>query len=170
MWVFSKIGFYSAVQKQGCRPDEVEVRSRCRGDLERLNRAVKGDYKIISNEGTDYPYRIRLSKSVWAEFCYDQAVDIDYNNFKNTIDDSAFETKAQQNRRHYAYMGVWKAMLALEDTLPKKGRRTWSSYQEEHFHDRDSGHCLPEPLRAPPASKRKAKVKDNFKPMSYWGK
>lgn len=113
MWVFSKIGFYSAVQKRTCKPDEVEVRSRCRGDLERLNQAVKGKYKITSNGGTDYLFRLRMPKEKWALFVCDQALKIDYDNFKSTIDVSTFETREQQNRRHNAYMGVWRAMLAL---------------------------------------------------------
>jgi hypothetical protein len=133
MWVFSKIGFYSAVQKRTCKPDEVEVRSRCRGDLERLNRAVKGKYKITSNGGTDYPFRLRMPKEKWALFVCDQALKIDYCNFKDTIGISTFETMEQKNRRHNAYMGVWRAMLALEETMPKKGKRTWSNYRDEYM-------------------------------------
>lgn len=138
MWVFSRIGFYSAVKKPGLKSGKLEIRARCRGDLIRLLHATGTKTKIIENEGTDYPFRVRLNKSVWADFVCDQAMSIDYPNFKSTIDTNRFESYVQKNRRHKAYMGVWAAMLGLEETLPKRSKWSRSSmqdYESDLVHD-----------------------------------
>ncbi len=66
MWVFTKTGFYSVVKKPGCAPDELEVRSRCRKDLEVLKRQAGVKSKILTSAGTDY--RVFPARVHGAEF------------------------------------------------------------------------------------------------------
>ena len=85
MWVFTKSGFYSVVKKPECSPDELEVRARCRKDLEVLKKETGVKSKIFTNAGTDYPFRICMNREVWAKFLADEAMSIDYPNFKDQV-------------------------------------------------------------------------------------
>jgi hypothetical protein len=138
MWVFTKSGFYSAVKKPGCAPGELEVRARCKGDFQRLIHVTGASCRIIDNAGTDYPFRVRMHRTLWADFVYNQAIDIDYDNFKGQIDVNQWESMSQRNRRHDAYMGVWRALLALEETMPKTGTIGGGDLQDDRgfYYDR----------------------------------
>jgi len=84
MWVFTKSGFYSVVRKPGCAPGELEVRARCKKDLEILKKQAGTMSKILTNAGTDYPFRIRMRREIWARFLADEAMNIDYAQVSRT--------------------------------------------------------------------------------------
>jgi hypothetical protein len=65
MWTFTKSGYYSVAKKPDCAPDELEVRARCRKDLEILKKQTGVKSKILTNAGTDYPFRIRMKREAW---------------------------------------------------------------------------------------------------------
>ena len=106
MWVFSGTGFVSAVRKAD-RPDVITVRSRDRKSLEPLAQ-VAGVEIWISPYG-DYPYRAFVEPKVFAEWVEAQAMNIDYDNFKNHV------AKTRGYDYTHALHDVWVAMLATED-------------------------------------------------------
>lgn len=134
MWVFTKSGFYSVVNKPGCAPDELEVRSRCRKDLEVLKRQAGVKSKILTNAGTDYPFRIRINWEIWARFLAESAMEIDYPNFKDEVLSNKTDSLRARRHRHDVYHEVWKVLLSLSETSRKKKRYIWRDL-EDHVED-----------------------------------
>lgn len=124
MWVFTRAGFYSVLKKPVCAADELEVRTRCRKDLEVLKKKTGSTSKILRNAGTDYPFRIRINREVWASFIADEAMSIDYPNFKDEALFGRTGSARERKHRHDVYHDVWKALLSLSGTSRKRmGRR-----------------------------------------------
>jgi hypothetical protein len=68
MWLFTTIGFFSAVQKSGT--DDLTIQVRVRDDLDRLRAKYLpelGPTKV--GGGTDYPYRATVSHDAFARAC-----------------------------------------------------------------------------------------------------
>lgn len=89
MWLCTKLGFYSIVQKA---PDEVHVRARCKKDLENLKKAVKEKihrgaslWKIVRTEPADYRFRMVVSAVSLQSIMQVLALELDYPNFKGVI-------------------------------------------------------------------------------------
>jgi hypothetical protein len=116
MWAFTKSGFYSVVEKPSCAPDELEVRARCRKDLEVLKKQTGSKSKILTNAGTDYPFRIVMRQEIWAKFLADEAMAIDYPNFKDEVLFGKAEGPRRRKLRHDVYHEVWRALLSLSET------------------------------------------------------
>jgi hypothetical protein len=134
MWIMSRQGFYSVVKKPGCAPDELEVRARCRKDLEVLKKQTGSKSKILTNAGTDYPFRIRMKREIWAKFLADEAMEVDYANFKDEVLFGKTETPRRRKHRHDVYFDVWKALLSLSDP-PGKGQRDKRRELQETLED-----------------------------------
>lgn len=98
-------------------PNVLVIRARVRADLEELNRLLPKAHKIIVNGGTDYPYRLRVSREAWRQAVVTMTEAIDYTNFKDSV------TVKQGRKRHDAYMRVWSAMLWLEEAVGGRRRR-----------------------------------------------
>lgn len=64
-------------------PDLVLVRSRDLESLEYFTSKLARKPEILINAGTDYKYRLVTKKATWAKFVENEALAIDYNNFKN---------------------------------------------------------------------------------------
>ena len=117
MWIFCKLGFFSAVQHRN-KPDVLLVRARIKGDLERLIGAMTkeerellcGNPKVEITPNADYRYRTEIPKVVFAELVRETAEEIDYDNFKNAAHDGTV--------RDEAYMDVWRAMWSAQN-FPK---------------------------------------------------
>lgn len=119
MWVFTKSGFYSAIEYEPHRhPEEAEqigavggshvlVRGRVQKDIDVL--AERCGSRVMCDDSADYMFRTIISRQSWADFLAQSAQDIDYGNFKSTIKD---------HDRHSAYMGVWSAVHSLQ---PRRG-------------------------------------------------
>jgi hypothetical protein len=107
MWLFTESGFISAVRKHD-HPNVFTVRSRDRKSLEPLAKAA-GVEIWISPYG-DYPYRAFVEPKVFAEWVETQAMNIDYDNFKNHV------AKTRGYDYTHALHDVWVAMLATEDS------------------------------------------------------
>jgi len=56
----------------------------------------------------DYPYRVFMNKAEWGRYLADQAMDIDYTNFKNRIG-QIDATRAN------VYLKAWSALQHIED-------------------------------------------------------
>jgi hypothetical protein len=79
MWIFTETGFISAVRKN----EEFQVRARDSKSLESLARFT--GLAIIKTPLADYPYRIVINQQLFCDWISQQAMNINYSNFKSQI-------------------------------------------------------------------------------------
>jgi hypothetical protein len=110
MWLFTKFGFFSIVQKpEDIAIQTVTIRSRVKNDLISLcKQYLKSDCKILTFENSDYRHRITVSKSEFASALMQIALDIDYDNFKNEV------YRSQGSDRAAVYGDVWADVYQLQ--------------------------------------------------------
>ncbi len=112
MWIFTTLGFFSAVQKPGT--DHLTIRARAKGDLDALRAAYLPDLSPTTSQGgSDYPWRATVSHAAFAAALQKMALDIHYPNFKSAV------AKAQGSARAHAYGAVWGALLDLPEATVK---------------------------------------------------
>jgi hypothetical protein len=158
MWVFTRSGFFSVVKKPGCAPDELEVRARCRRDLEVLQKQTGVKSKILANAGTDYPFRIPMRREIWAKFLADEAMEIEYANFKDEVLFGNRETPRRRRHRHDVYFEVWRALLSLSETPGKRPRCSWRELEENLEDDQNLIEAsAPDSSFAPPEKRTPAR-------------
>ena len=113
MWLMTKYGFYSIVQKQ---PGEYHVRSRERKDIENLmTRLPLAQVRIIESKSSDYPFRIIVKKEDVEAIMKFLGETIDYDNFKNKIDQT-------RDQRHKPYHEVWRILAWALGAYGRKPR------------------------------------------------
>lgn len=81
MWIFTKHGMISVVQKD----DKMHVRSRSEATLE----AIMPSAHVEHWPRADYPYRVLMTRQRWLRLANRLADEVDYDNFKaacKTID------------------------------------------------------------------------------------
>jgi hypothetical protein len=110
MWIMLSDCFLSIVSKD-CGPVELLVRARRAGDIEK----VFPDAKVIKSTNTDYAFRAVLPRSAVKAAIASQIDNINYGNFKNSVEDTSL---------HAAYVGVWCAMAGLQHPPPEIERST----------------------------------------------
>jgi hypothetical protein len=103
MWLFTVDGFLSIVNKD-CGPDELLVRARVKGDIER----AFPDARVTETPRADYRYRAAINRNALADYLQRQVQNLDYENFKEEIGD---------HDRHAAYLQVWTAMHRMQEKL-----------------------------------------------------
>lgn len=106
MWIFTSTGFLSIVSKD-CSPDELLVRARREGDIEK----VFPDAKVEKTVGVDYLYRARMDRGVVAQAIGGLLYDLDYSNFKDSIPYADKELKS-------ACTKVWSIMASTQKIPP----------------------------------------------------
>lgn len=106
MWITTKFGYFSVVQKPGEKL--LTIRARVRGDLENLQQCYLPKLKIVEGAGTDYPYRAKVSHKAFANAVKKMVLDIDYRNFKEVVADE------QGVGREMVYARVWSVLIGLE--------------------------------------------------------
>jgi len=157
MWVFTKDGFFSAVEKPVDKGhDMITIRARAKIDLENLLKEIVKEMPIIVDAGTDYEYRIRLLKSEWADYLAQTAKDIDYENFKH-------EVGLIDKKRANTYLSIWSNLLRVADRVVKQSifleddyaynQRTQSINWRELWRDE-------EPIKLPLTKDEKRKIKN----------
>lgn len=107
MWIVTREGFYSAVQKDG--DTDLTVRARVKQDLTNLLPYLSGtvkQYPIITTPDNDYGFRIKCSHEDWACALAQLAREIDYSNFKREI--GTIDPKRKDVLHH-----VWSALYEL---------------------------------------------------------
>ena len=104
MWLCFNNAFLSIVSKD-CQPDELLVRARRKGDIER----VFPDAKVERTVGNDYLFRARIKRAAVAEVIAAQVAGIAYPNFKNSV---------RSDPLHHAYNRVWHVMADLQEVPP----------------------------------------------------
>jgi hypothetical protein len=88
MWIFTSGGFVSAVQhdkNSSC----ILVRARLRKHLYDI--AGFSGTRIIRNMDADYPYRVEVDREVFASWLYRKAMNLDYDNYKDSVKDQRFK-------------------------------------------------------------------------------
>ncbi len=102
MWLMTKLGFYSIVEK---RTDEYHIRSRSRVDLENLKGLLDSDSlgELVVGGYTDYPFRFITNWSGLREVFVSLSDTIDYPNFKSAVS----QLPDQQSK---PYGRVWSIM------------------------------------------------------------
>ena len=110
MWLCLRDSFLSIVAKD-CAANELMVRARRPGDIEKCF----PDAKVTRNTGSDYLYRAVLPRDVVKQAMVAMIDQIDYPNFKDTVEDRSL---------HAAYVGVWHAMAGLQHPPPDIERAT----------------------------------------------
>lgn len=140
MWIFTQIGFFSAVRADPARVDGlpkdrpyVMVRARVEEDLVNLQGLWSELYEgeapeILRWKGRDYPARVILAQEEWVQLAAALAEDIDYPNFKSRV------TETQGWARHDLYSRVWGVMNDAARKLadmakpkPKAKGRRWQA-------------------------------------------
>lgn len=104
MWICLTDAFFSIVDKE-CGPDELLVRARRPGDIEK----VFPNAKVESREGTDYQFRARVKRTDVANALMMEVIAVDYDNFKGATKD---------RRLHDAYASFWHDHAALQPSRP----------------------------------------------------
>ena len=104
MWVFTTTGFVSAVFKDNA----LQVRARDRRSLQPL--AKQTGAKIIATPLADYPYRIAITNEQFSQWVMNQAMSIDYKNFKSEVAGTLGYGFAKPLNQ------VWSAMHDVEDS------------------------------------------------------
>ncbi len=113
MWLITKYGFFSVVQKSGSSKDELTVRSRVRADLESLKLKYLPELGMITESAsTDYRYRAKAKRSDVMAALVKAVGDIDYSNFKDEV------AKVQGTSRAHVYGEIWHTLHKLQTTLP----------------------------------------------------
>ena len=122
MWLFTTYGFYSAVcarqgdgkQNQPVDPDRMMIRARVREHLANLIKRFPDELQgteILKSAGTDYAYRLFVSKAVWAVILAKLAEETDYDNFKGAVErHQGAAGNVYQNALH----DVWEVMHGLQ--------------------------------------------------------
>lgn len=127
MWIYTTLGFISAVEDKK-NPDLLLVRSRDREALELVldqielagaaegpdGRPVEdlGDADIVEGAGTDYRYRVVMTRGTFAVFLQHYALNLlDYKNFKDAL------TASRGEVYHDVAFDVWNANWALDDRV-----------------------------------------------------
>lgn len=111
MWLATKHGFYSIVQKG---EDEFHVRGRVRRDLENLLELVQADLTILEWPGADYRFRIIAGRSTFIKIMAALALDLDYPNFKAEI-----AASPDQHDKLEAFHQVWCILAQLQPKDPE---------------------------------------------------
>lgn len=104
MWLCFSNAFLSVVHKD-CEPDELLVRARRKGDIEK----IFPDADVKRTVGVDYLYRAVLKRSEVSEVMTKMLMGYKANNFKDTVKD---------NQLHSAYMSIWSVMARLQRPAP----------------------------------------------------
>lgn len=121
MWTFTETGFTSAVQNRD-NPELLVVRGRDLLSLEPIT-ARFPNLQITSSATSDYPHRIIMTKTEYAQYVVDAITDLNYPNFKNRV----YQTRGQK----FAHLlsNVWSTMLGAEDQAAQDVR---DGYEAEY--------------------------------------
>ena len=118
MWLFTRYGFFSAAcaqKKNGAiDKDTIMVRSRTQRHLLNLQKRFSGlPTEILVDSGTDYRYRMIISKSQWVEVVSEIASEQTWSNFKNEAARFARENGDSTGYVH-ALHDIWRIMYELQ--------------------------------------------------------
>lgn len=96
MWICDNRGFLSIVENRN-DSDTLLVRARAREHLYN----IFPDCKLFTDADADYPFRAYVKRTTVAEVIAKRLTTIDYDNFKDSVDDEVLSQ---------AYSDVWREM------------------------------------------------------------
>jgi len=122
MWIFTRYGFVSIVCARkadgSIDEDTLMVRARSRKHLETLRaRFPESEFakaEIISNAGTDYRFRVIVSKTGWAMVVSELVTEQTWSNFKNEASGYANKMKSSTTYIHALHQ-VWEVMFRFQE-------------------------------------------------------
>lgn len=107
MWICLYDAFLSIVHKD-CKPDELLVRARRPGDIEK----IFPNATVTEYDRSDYQFRAVVSRADVIDALATEVTDIEYPNFKDQVSDRPL---------HDAYLNVWTTMSRLQPKAPYSG-------------------------------------------------
>lgn len=116
MWVVMNDSFVSIV-RDSTDTERVVVRSRVEQDLMELFPDHVAD--IFETTDSDYRFRLFLNKRYVSGVIQQRVLDIDYPNFKKSVDESW---------RKLAYTKIWQVMYDVQTRLYGAGE-WWANYR-----------------------------------------
>ena len=102
MWILMNDSMLSVV-RHNVRPDDLLVRARLPGDIER----VFPKAEVVEGAGSDYQFRAVLPRLEVAEAISSRLLNIDYGNFKASV---------RQPDRHDAYLTIWGILHKMQQS------------------------------------------------------
>jgi hypothetical protein len=117
MWLMLNDAFLSIVSKD-CARDELLVRARRQGDIEKIFPKAK----VTRNTRSDYLFRAVIKRSVVEAAMVGELRRVTYSNFKDSVTEDLL---------HNAYLRVWVEMSKLQPTRPYAGLA--ASYHKPDF-------------------------------------
>lgn len=113
MWLFTRYGFFSVVQKEDS--DVLTIRAQVKSDLDRLRRHVLPTLaEATSHGGTNYPWRATAGKADFGEAAKRMAEEISYAGFTDEVTLSLGKNRAQRIGK------VWTPLADMPDDLPEE--------------------------------------------------
>lgn len=119
MWIFSTLGFYSAVRivRDGKLTNQVMVRARVRRHLDNLFAAYpallcRTTEPVMETPNADYRYRIIIKLTQWKRLAENLAGAVDYPNFKN---DAMLTPAWGGSAERAALHNVWAEMHTVQE-------------------------------------------------------
>ena len=101
MWIIQNDAFFSIVDKANNRERDLVVRSRRAGDIPKVF-----GVEAVHSPHNDYAFRAEIPRTSVAAVIARRITDIDYDNFKNSVDD---------RKLHDAYAKVWGDLFGLNE-------------------------------------------------------
>lgn len=150
MWLMLNDAFLSFVSKD-CKPDELLVRARRPGDIEKIFDTAK----VTEYDKSDYQFRAVVKRTAVEEALVGEVKRIVYNNFKNSVRDNAL---------HDAYNQVWGTMSKLQPKAPYSGLRGKGAFPGFGLFFDDFGTDTLKPK--PKQKKQDAQVRKNLKKLT----
>lgn len=111
MWLITNFGFFSIVEKpEDQAAGTLTIRARVKSDLVALQERYLPSLGKITGGGTDYKCRAKASREAVAVAMMRAALDINYDNFKNSVGTT------QGHARASLYHEVWDVLYKLQQT------------------------------------------------------
>jgi crotonobetainyl-CoA:carnitine CoA-transferase CaiB-like acyl-CoA transferase len=106
MWMATRIGFFSVVEKDG----QVHVRARARGDLAELCEFMGWSRAWMEQwPNADYRWRVRVNRALFQALCSRLPELVDYPNFKSEV-----ARRPRQRAKLPAYSRLWQDLQELQ--------------------------------------------------------
>lgn len=125
MWLFTKTGYVSIVEKpEDIQAQTLTVRSRDRESLEVMREDIYklynynlGEVEISTKAGSDYKYRMVVSREEIKNYMVAIVDGVDYNNFKTEIVRNRENSGGDEAGQKWGttLLNIWSHTFDLED-------------------------------------------------------
>jgi hypothetical protein len=110
MWIITKIGFFSIIQKSwNISTGTLTIRARVRSDLEGLKAYLTDMSDIVESNDSDYKFRVVAKRGAVEAAMAALIADIGYSNFKSEVAATVGYARAA------VYSDVWHDLYRLQN-------------------------------------------------------